>query len=236
MISLLCALCLTQANADAPTKLTYYTPAATPQKTVESVGKQMEKRIKLYGYKGVIAYPAAVDDRALIIAFEPGFSPAMIQAIDRLANIQGQAYIWPLLQMTQKEFEMWIPGKTSPPGTSWYIQGEEKCIMDDQHKMPFNVKYEKTVEFGQEHQSLVFVDGPKIFSAHLTNERNMHYKIMLDGKQWHCPGTIKERQGPNGATLGIYEWSPSSSNDEIVSTMIALGNPLPVQLSRIKKN
>src|SRR5579872_6648078 len=116
----------------------------------------MEKRIKNYGYKGVIAYPAPGEDNSITVSFDPGFSPAMIQAIDRLASIKGQAFLWACVNMTQKEYEQWIPGKTSPPGTTWLIDDHDKCIMDESRKIQMDVKFERVTESGREIIRLTF--------------------------------------------------------------------------------
>jgi hypothetical protein len=235
MFALLCVLCLTQAKGEVISKLTYSTPAGTAPTIVQKVASQMEKRIKNYGYKGVSVYASSVDDKSITVAFEPGFSPAMIQAIDQLATIKGQAFLWACMNMTQKEGEQWIPGKTSPPGTSWFIDENNKCIMDDSHKIPMDVRFERFTEFGQEKTRLFFVDGAKKFSEHLLQERSRNWKVMLDGKCFSVAGMLRERTSTNGgAPLGLYEWVPNYADDSALIGMIAMGNPLPVELSARK--
>jgi hypothetical protein len=233
MVGLLLIGCLAQVKADVVSKLYYSTPAGTPSKVVEKVAALVEKRIKNYGYKGVIAYPSAGDEVSITVAFDPGFSPQMIQAIDRLASVKGQAYLWACMNMSQKEYEQWIPGKTSPPGTSWLVDGQNKWLMDDTHKVPMDVRFERVTESGQERPLLTFVAGVKL-SDHLVQERNTNWKMMMDGKYLTLGGQLRERTSGRGTPMGIYDWLPNTTDDSVLTYMIAISNPFPVELSKKK--
>jgi hypothetical protein len=232
-------LLMVQAKPDTISELAYSTPPGTDPKTVEKAASQMKRRIEDYGYKGV---STKTDGESVKVTFEPGFTPVMIQSIDRVAKIKGQAYFWGVLPMTQKEFEQWIPGKSSPPGTSWLIDGDIQTIMDNSWKLPMEMRFERFVEMGTESVRLSFSkENSKRFLDRLAKEKVARgFKIMMDEKRFPFAGTIKERSAfdqKKGAMvqLGIVDWIPNVElTDDFLGAMISIGSPLPVELTKKK--
>lgn len=215
-----------------------FTADGADQKTLERCAQQLRRRIADYGYKGVTVFPT---DHGVTAAFDPGFSPAMAQAIERLAKIKGEAFLWAVLPMSDKEFEQWIPGKTSPPGTTWLIDENQKLIMDDSWKVPLEAKFERyAADGGVEMKRLSFskTDSKKFLDRYVREKIARRFQVMLDGKRFQTPGNLAERtQWMKGERigLGIMDWMPSGQpTDEVLAQMIAMASPMPVELRRSK--
>lgn len=222
------------------TELAFTAPAGTDQKAVDKAAAQIRKRIADYGYKGVVV---SADTGRVRVSFAPGFTQAMLSAINRLATIRGQAYLWATLPMTDKEREQWIPGKTSPPGSSWFIEGEIKNIMDNSWKTTLDVTFERyTSQEVSNPIRLAFgkAESKKFLDRLAKDKFQRGFILIVDGKRASFRGTVAERQefdrnqGAFFAT-GIMDWKPSEEvTDDILISVIAIGSPLPVELTQVK--
>lgn len=222
------------------TEIGFSVPAGTDQRVVDKAAAQLRRRIEDYGYKGVHVH---LEGGVLRISFAPGLTPAMITAIERLSKVRGDAYLWAVVQLSEKELEQWIPGKTSPPGTSWLIDGDRKSIMDNSWKIPMDVRFERVTKVGfPDTARLGFskADSKKFFDR-LSKEKNSKgFTLMLDGKRFPHQGKLRERDqfDPANGTftkVGILDWVPTGELDEeTLVGMVSIASQLPVELTRAK--
>jgi len=222
------------------TELAFIPEQPAEQKILEKCAAQMRRRIVDYGYKGVVVLPT---ETGIKVAFDPGIPPAMALAIERLATVKGEAFMWAWLPMTDKELEQWIPGKTSPPGTTWLIDEEVKTIMDNSWKLPMDVRFERYQADGNvEMKRLSFskVDSKRFLERYAKEKTSRNFALIVDGKRFPVAGMFTERTVFDKAkgervTLGILDWIPSAQpSDEVTIKMIGIGNPLPAALVKAK--
>jgi hypothetical protein len=223
----------------AQSVLVYKAPAGTDAKTVEKAALVMERRVKDYGYKGVLG---STDGTNVRLIFESGFTTPMIQVIDRLAVVQGQCFLWGIAPMNQTDYEQWIPEKTCPKGTSWLVGDNFKWIMDNSWKVQLDAKFERRQQVSAPEPQflLVFSRGAAKKHAELrkANPGQRSFAVMLDGKLARFPnGKIYLKGGDlhtNDAN-GEVTWCPDRNYDvdirDHMAVMIAIANPLPVVLS-----
>lgn len=223
---------------DGPKKIMIFsTPNGADPKTLQICAKQLKRRIVDFGYKGVWvdAYEGSVK-----VSFDPGFTPIMMLTINRLALCRGQAFLWADMPLTDKEREQWIPGKTSPPGTSWLIEEGQQWIMDDSWKFQMDVRFERyQVDGGIEMPRLAFSksDTKKFMDRIAAEKIQRQFKIMLDDRRMPHTGNLSvreqwDRSRNEKISTGILDWKPAGQvTDELLINMICIGSPLPLQLS-----
>ena len=225
---------------DPPKTMTLVPPIDAKAADVERASKALEKRITDFGYKGVSVTPNGLE---VVISCQTGITHAMHSRISELAGRPSAKIEFMLLyQLSDREKEQYIEGKTAPNGASWLRlnDGTYKLIVDSTRtilngRITWKQKADKET-FGELSSGEPFfefqADMARLMKEQSEKLKRVPILMLIDGRQVRSVGTIHWKLDEKTKAITGCLWRCEEAKDEF--TGICLNNPLPFALE-VKK-